>query len=81
MTDEKVIKEFRKKFVIQCSDGNILDGMVDAKKVENFILSALQQQREEMVKAIDNEIDPDLEFHSTEFNNGMERAIEIIKNK
>ena len=40
-------KEFNKRFVVHCSDGDILDGMVSAKVVERFITSELETARKE----------------------------------
>ena len=31
------LEEFKEKYVINCSDGDILDGMVDAKKVTSWL--------------------------------------------
>jgi len=55
-TVEEVVEEFDKLYVEHCSDGEILDGMVDAKKVKKWLRNILQTereyQREELEEAI-----------------------------
>ena len=43
-----ILEEFEKKYVVKCSDGDILDGMVDAKEVLNFIRSKFNQLLDEI---------------------------------
>jgi len=54
MTKEEIIKEFREKFV--GSDGRIYSGTLTAGKIEQFLLKALQAQKEDLLEKIE-EID------------------------
>ncbi len=41
---EAIVKEFDRLYVVHCSDGDILDGMVDAKNVKKWLRTLLTEQ-------------------------------------
>ena len=51
---DKTKEEFEKKYVIHCSDGDILDGMVDANKVKKFITNSQLAVIEEVINELES---------------------------
>lgn len=55
-TPQEIIKEFDKKFVVHCSDGDILgkDSKNEVRKAKSFLISTVIKQYEEVLGKIKN---------------------------
>jgi hypothetical protein len=56
MDKEQIMKEFREKFIIECTEGDVFCIDVHPRQIESFLRTALEEQEKEIRKKILKEL-------------------------